>query len=92
MLLVDSFLSFNKTFTSKYHGISQIYFGFKQVNCSSVTDFSFMYYYNLYSSGKKKSPYLITILLLKWIAKWLIGLQDKAIWEDKMGVEMHLEM
>lgn len=41
---------------------------------------------------KKKSPYLITILLLKWIAKWLIGLQDKAIWEDKMGVEMHLEM
>jgi hypothetical protein len=50
-----------------------------------------MYYYNLYSSGKKEreSPYLITILLLKRTAEWLIGVQDEALWEDKMG---HLEM
>lgn len=41
---------------------------------------------------QEESPYLITILLWKWIAEWLIELHDKAIWEDKMGVEIHLEM
>lgn len=46
----------------------------------------------IYTLQEGKSSCLITILLLKWMAEWLIGVQDKALWEGKMGEELRLEM